>query len=252
MLRFFRQIRQRLLTENRFSKYLLYAVGEILLVVIGILIALQIDNWNEYRQERADELKFLSRLREDLKVDNAYFKRRINDANRYIDACIVFRDKLFEKQQSMEEAKSLWDIFRQFNESEMLTIQNSTYSEMLNTGKLELITDPVLKSLVIEYYRECEEAANHITEFNAYTVDVLNVVNDKAPNAYEMDILSEKTDLGIEELFGYLNDPTSDAFGIITYASGIYWTKHEVFRDSYFKELEKLSQELINKLDNVE
>ena len=49
MLRFLRQIRQRLLTENRASKYLLYAVGEIMLVVIGILIALQIDNWNEKR-----------------------------------------------------------------------------------------------------------------------------------------------------------------------------------------------------------
>jgi len=58
MLRFFRQIRQRLLTDNppdqasragKFSKYLLYAIGEILLVVIGILIALEVNNWNENR-----------------------------------------------------------------------------------------------------------------------------------------------------------------------------------------------------------
>ena len=56
MLRFFRQIRQRLLTENKFSKYLLYAVGEILLVVIGILIALQVNNWNEARLERENEI----------------------------------------------------------------------------------------------------------------------------------------------------------------------------------------------------
>jgi hypothetical protein len=48
MLRFFRQIRQRLLTDNKFSKYLLHAVGVILLVVIGILIAIQVDNWNEW------------------------------------------------------------------------------------------------------------------------------------------------------------------------------------------------------------
>ena len=252
MLRFFRQIRQRLLTDNKFSKYLLYAIGEILLVVIGILIALQVDNWNEKKQERAEELNYLSRLNEDLKVDNAYFKRRIDDANRYIDLCIDFRDKLFEKQKSMEEAISLWDLFRGFNESEMLTIQNSTYSEMLNAGKLELISDPGLKSTIIEYYRECEEAANHITEYNAYTVDVLNLVNDKAPNAYEMVIFSEKTDLGIEELFGYLNDPASDAFAIITYASGIYWSKHETFRDNYFKELEELSKELINQLEAYE
>ena len=47
MIKFFKKIRQKLLSENQFSKYLIYAVGEIILVVIGILIALQINNWNE-------------------------------------------------------------------------------------------------------------------------------------------------------------------------------------------------------------
>ena len=50
MLRIFRKIRQRMLPDNKFSKYLLYAIGEILLVVIGILIALQVSNWNENMQ----------------------------------------------------------------------------------------------------------------------------------------------------------------------------------------------------------
>lgn len=56
MIKFFRQIRQRLLAQSKFSKYLLYAIGEIVLVVIGILIALQINNWNESRklQEEID------------------------------------------------------------------------------------------------------------------------------------------------------------------------------------------------------
>jgi len=63
MLRLFRQIRQRLLTDNRFGKYLLYAIGEILLVVIGILIALQVNNWNEYRAERKQERVILHQLK---------------------------------------------------------------------------------------------------------------------------------------------------------------------------------------------
>lgn len=66
MLRFFRQIRQRLLTDNKFSKYLLYAVGEILLVVIGILIALQVDSWNEDRMTRKAEHELLLNLKEEL------------------------------------------------------------------------------------------------------------------------------------------------------------------------------------------
>jgi len=61
MIKFFRKIRQRLLTENKFSKYLIYAVGEIALVIIGILIALQINNSNE---ERKSERQFNSVLNE--------------------------------------------------------------------------------------------------------------------------------------------------------------------------------------------
>jgi len=62
MLRFFRHIRQRLLRDNKFSKYLLYAVGEILLVVIGILIALQVDNWNQERENKEKVKAILSDL----------------------------------------------------------------------------------------------------------------------------------------------------------------------------------------------
>jgi sensor domain CHASE-containing protein len=59
MIKFFRKIRQKMLTENKFSKYLLYAIGEIILVVIGILIAIQLNNLNENRKERDRELTFL-------------------------------------------------------------------------------------------------------------------------------------------------------------------------------------------------
>ena len=62
MIKFFRQIRQKLLTENKFSKYLIYAVGEIVLVVIGILIALQINNVNSHNQQRKAEQEYLLSL----------------------------------------------------------------------------------------------------------------------------------------------------------------------------------------------
>lgn len=60
MIKFFRKIRQKLLAENNFSKYLMYAVGEIILVVIGILIALQINTWNEYKKDRVEEKDILT------------------------------------------------------------------------------------------------------------------------------------------------------------------------------------------------
>ncbi len=68
MIQFFRQIRQRLITDNKFSKYLLYAVGEILLVVIGILIALQIDNLNDYGKDREQEKELLTQLKSSIRA----------------------------------------------------------------------------------------------------------------------------------------------------------------------------------------
>ena len=69
MIKFFRKIRQRLLSENKFSKYLLYAIGEIMLVVIGILIALQINNSSEARKERTIEINYLKNLKADLLLE---------------------------------------------------------------------------------------------------------------------------------------------------------------------------------------
>ncbi len=71
MIKFFRKIRYNLMSENKTGKYFKYAIGEIILVVIGILIALQINNWNENRKERSNELKILNTL-------NAEFTRNGN------------------------------------------------------------------------------------------------------------------------------------------------------------------------------
>ena len=70
MIKFFRRIRQQLLTENKFSKYVLYAVGEIILVVIGILLALQINNWNEERQNQKEAHKILLQLKNEFETNN--------------------------------------------------------------------------------------------------------------------------------------------------------------------------------------
>jgi hypothetical protein len=84
MINFFKKIRQHLLTENKFSKYLLYALGEIILVVIGILIALQVNNWNEDRKESLTIKNVLTEIKEDLIQDKAELelglKLRIEDS----------------------------------------------------------------------------------------------------------------------------------------------------------------------------
>ena len=77
MIKFFRKIRQKLLEQNRVSKYLIYAFGEIILVVIGILIALQINNWNENRKQEAKTQNYYHQLLEDLRKDKIFAKETI-------------------------------------------------------------------------------------------------------------------------------------------------------------------------------
>ena len=66
MKKFFKQIRQKLLTENKFSNYLIYAIGEILLVMIGILLALQVNNWNERQKAKSEEVIILNEIQENI------------------------------------------------------------------------------------------------------------------------------------------------------------------------------------------
>ena len=69
MLRFFRHIKQKMLKEGQLSQYLLYALGEILLVVLGILLALQINNWSEDKKNRQNEVYILAEIVNNLKED---------------------------------------------------------------------------------------------------------------------------------------------------------------------------------------
>jgi len=101
MIKFFRKIRQKMLTENKFSKYLLYAVGEIILVVIGILIALQINNWNEERKEQTKLINVYRLIDNDIKSD-------IKDLQRIVD---FYSDKksVFEKVVNDSISPDLFD-----------------------------------------------------------------------------------------------------------------------------------------------
>ena len=69
MIKFFRKIRYELMETRKTGKYLKYAVGEILLVVIGILIALQINNWNEAKKDLKEQITVLKNIKKDVLAD---------------------------------------------------------------------------------------------------------------------------------------------------------------------------------------
>lgn len=90
MLRFFSKLRYQLAAENKVAKYLRYAIGEIILVVIGILFALQVNNWNEIRKIKIKETNFFNEILTDLQKD----KDKLNYLERYLQNRIICDDTL--------------------------------------------------------------------------------------------------------------------------------------------------------------
>ncbi len=73
-------MRKSQIMENRTAKYFKYAIGEIVLVVVGILIALSINNWNEERKQDLNDIKFIKNLRYELELDTLVLTRKLSDS----------------------------------------------------------------------------------------------------------------------------------------------------------------------------
>ena len=148
MIKFFRHIRRHLLSESKFSKYLIYAIGEIILVVIGILIALQFNNWNESRKENILAKNYYKRLLSDLKADKEY-------ANRYIsrvDSSLVLYDNY--RKSYKKPNLSLAEILKNLGTSDVLTLdlefKTKTIETLINTGDLQIL-NPKIIDVITEY-----------------------------------------------------------------------------------------------------
>ena len=152
MIKFFRKIRQNLLSENKFSKYLIYALGEIILVVIGILIALQINNYNNSRQEIKIEQEYLLSLQSEyetnlLKINKAIKenKKRVNSVENMLTLFDThIRDTISDKAIS----DILYSVF-----SGEATFQPSkgVLTDIISSGNLNLIQNEKLRQSLASF-----------------------------------------------------------------------------------------------------
>lgn len=149
MIKFFRRIRQRLLSENRFSKYLLYAIGEIVLVMIGILLALQVNNWNENRKNRRYEREILSIISQNLKNDSIALSNELNKSKE----SNWLTDRLLKQVDRGNYADSLNNWLGKIISFERFKSQSSAF-EVLKSKGIDIVTDKNLRLALISYYDE--------------------------------------------------------------------------------------------------
>jgi len=150
MIKFFRTVRKALLIEGKTNNYLKYAIGEIVLVVIGILIALQINNWNETRKERIYEIKMLSEVRNSLQKD-------INDKQNVID--IYFKptensiNELLKMRENPEYPRDSAKVHLQNLERIGLFFPYSDGAfEALKSSGLDKISNDEIRNALIQLY----------------------------------------------------------------------------------------------------
>jgi hypothetical protein len=154
MINFLRKIRQKLLLENKISGYLKYGIGEIFLVVIGILIALSINNWNENRKLDQQEKSYLNRLIQENKSDvltfTAEIERLENNNQKIANFSNAFKDKASSDSllvRSASEFMIYGSLYPRFNPS------ISTYEDLSSTGNLGIIKDTELRDLIVKHYQ---------------------------------------------------------------------------------------------------
>jgi hypothetical protein len=196
MIKFFRKIRQNLLSENppagragKFSKYLLYAVGEIVLVVIGILIALQINNKNQERINRDYELTMLREIKDALEKDISNMEgglKTIEDLKQSVIKLTTVRNEPTYPYDSL-----VYHFTKVRRGGIALVINYSPYESIKSTG-LDKISNSQLRNSITNLY----EVKMKGVEFwvNEFIRRQLYKKNDLVSTIFKKEVVSDESD----------------------------------------------------------
>jgi hypothetical protein len=156
--------------ENKTSKYFKYAIGEIILVVIGILIALQINNWNENSKNKEVEQLYLEGIRNNLNQDiydlNKLIEKDTLKLHHYTNLLKPFTDKTINKY-----SREFIYILGQSYTTHTFNGNNIVFEDMKSSGKINYIKSDILRFSLLEYYNESQriikyQNGGYLTEFN--------------------------------------------------------------------------------------
>jgi hypothetical protein len=208
MIKFFRKIRQDLISEGKTGKYMKYGIGEIILVVIGILIALGINNWNERRKNQILERDYIQELKTDLIKDSTIISEMLSQSNKQLRAKYLLHKYLIEQTDFVLFDNNLehYPDFLETNEyhvdslSSYFLIQwtsksrylfnpiTTTIDEMKSTGKIGIIQNQEIRRSIIETYNSYETyKSNYQNNYQRQMEEILKLIFDIKPELYTMD-----------------------------------------------------------------
>jgi hypothetical protein len=194
MLKLLRKFRRRLLYEKNISRYIIYALGEIVLVVIGILIALQINNWQQAKNDRSLEKRYLQNLVSELEKDSIGLQEKY--------ALLVeqseMKNPLLSIIENGHEHDSLLIYFRrQWQPIYSYTPLKSTYEEMTSSSHLNIIRPDTVRESIIRMYNAYENLKNDEDFLMKNFENLIQALSKAIPDIYEPsmeEILSTRED----------------------------------------------------------
>lgn len=151
MIHFFRKIRQKLIKEQKLRTYLTYAIGEISLVVIGIILALQFSNWNQKKAEIKKEIWYLDNMANDMFNQ----QEELKDLKTYYTDAIFISESIlsdYKRNLSFKEVDSLSSKINQLLISDPFPNVDNTYRELVSSGQVALIENDSLVLDIIDFY----------------------------------------------------------------------------------------------------
>lgn len=248
MITFLRKIRERLLTENKFSKYLLYAVGEIVLVVIGILIALQINNQNNLKIETKELNGFLNNIKNNLEADLIG-----------LEEIKIFRDSsVFYSRKYLSLADQNWITVEDYNATRRgrygvfidrkFKAHSSGFEALKNSGYIGKLNGTSLEQNLNEYYyildkiNEREESLINTTESMQIAVFNDNI-RQRLLRINNMENLEKYVTRHQKEIKSLLNHPSVTGANVRNAA--------ETLLQNYYRTAQELAKMIIDEVDRT-
>lgn len=175
MLKLFRKVRQNLLSENKFTKYLVYAVGEIILVVIGILIALAINNGNQNRINENNEQTYLRGLEEEFQTSKLKLTELLAVNQRNFRGAKNILELMTQKDNPPSEAAFSELLYNTFSSDIAFNPNNSLLFEMINSGNLKNLSNTELRKQLTNWISTMEDISRQEEELGMQREKVLDM-----------------------------------------------------------------------------
>ena len=166
-MKLFRKIRQTLIKDGNLKKYLLYAIGEILLVMIGISLAFQVNNWNDNQIKKNTEIKYYENIRDQIVDDKELIQGQVYYNNKYMTQ-FTYANEIIETNDR-SKMDTLGVILRNLTNYSDFDREGNIYETMVNSGEIKLLQN----HNIVEGIRELEERYNYINRMESIHYDAM-------------------------------------------------------------------------------